>query len=103
MSISVSLSFLFSVFFFHSLSPLLLAGDKSRRGYRRLEGDVRTEQHAKSNPPAGLSLVSRSRIQSVSHFILMIWPGDRHMLQNCSELFELVLFVRVCMLDFGDV
>ncbi len=57
MSISVSLSLSFSqVFFFHLLSPLLLAGDKSRRGYRRLEGDVRTEQHAKSNPPAGLSL-----------------------------------------------
>lgn len=46
----------YSQFFFHSLSPLLLAGDKSRRGYRRLEGDVRTEQHTKSNPPAGLSL-----------------------------------------------
>ncbi len=55
-SLYISLSFLFSVFFIYLLSPLLLAGDKSRRGYRRLEGDVRKEQHAKSNPPAGLSL-----------------------------------------------
>lgn len=52
-----SLTFLFSVFFFpRLLSPFFLAGDKPWRGYRRLEGNVRAEQHAKSNPPAGLSL-----------------------------------------------
>lgn len=53
---SISLFPLLSLFFFRLLSPLFLAGDKPWRGYRRLEGNVRTEQHAKSNPPAGLSL-----------------------------------------------
>lgn len=56
LSLCQSLSFLFSVFFFPLLSPLFLACDKPWRGYRRLEGKARTEQHAKSNPPAGLSL-----------------------------------------------
>lgn len=52
----VNLSLSSSQSFFRLLSPLFLAGDKPWRGYRRLEGNVSTEQHAKSNPPAGLSL-----------------------------------------------
>ncbi len=98
MSISVSLSLSFSrVFFFHLLSPLLLAGDKSRRGYRRLEGDVRTEQHAKSNPPAGLSLT----LLFSDTVCLSFHPHDLARRQTyASELLrtiELVLFVRyVC-------
>lgn len=52
----VNLSLSSSQSFFHLLSLLFQAGDKPWRGYRRLEGNVRTEQHAKSNPPAGLSL-----------------------------------------------